>query len=110
MLLQGYHHVVQTLLEGSELQPEVPQPLVGEPVRLGHRLAVIFTPATHARTPLNARRYKSLSGEESKQCMHGWKLIMYVLVGDGVLREKVSEQLEEMGTVQHGAHAEVPAA
>ena len=50
LLLHGYHCFVQTLLQGSEFQAQVLEPLVGEPVRPRHWLAVILTPAKNKNT------------------------------------------------------------
>ena len=50
LLLHGYHCFVQTLLQGSEFQAQVLEPLVGEPVRHRHSLAVIFTPGKNKNT------------------------------------------------------------
>ena len=44
LLLHAHHCFIQAFLQRSELQTQLPGPLVGKLVRLRHRLAVVFTP------------------------------------------------------------------
>lgn len=100
LLLQAQHGLVQALPQRSELQPQVPEPLVGELERLRHWLAVLLAPApSHACMELIKDEDRG-GGARSFWCLLG---------RDGVLRKEVSEHVDEVGAVQHGADAEVPA-
>ena len=116
LLLHAHHCFIQAFLQRSELQAQVLEPLVGELVRLRHRLAVVLTPSVHPDTtgfPESAtHRHNTYIGEgnRSRGVRHGANIMNDSLGRDGVLREELPEHGDELSAMQHGADAEVAAA
>ena len=69
--------------------------MVRELVRFRHWLAVVFAPAYDIQSEHGIKQVKMID----------FVIVVFLLGGDGVLREEFLEELEEVGAVQHSSTA-----